>query len=62
MDKQMKQLISRLSDEGLKETRDIALHTEKIVDFIAYMEADITERQAALRIAVEILAPTTTKP
>lgn len=50
----MNDLIRQLSDEGLKETRDIALHTEDITDFIWYMETDLAERQRALNIAQEL--------
>jgi len=52
MENQLIGLIKRLSDEGLKETRDIALHSDSIEDFISYMEADIAERESALHIAM----------
>lgn len=55
MENQLNELTKRLSDEGLKETRDIALHSDDIEDFISYMEADIAEREKALLIANRLL-------
>lgn len=55
MENQLNELIKCLSDEGLKETRDIALHSDNIRDFISYMEADIAEREKALEIAHKLL-------
>lgn len=55
MENQLNELIKRLSDEGLKETRDIAIHSDNMQDFISYMEADIAEREKALLIANKLL-------
>ena len=55
MENQLNELIMRLSEEGLKETREIAHHSDDIRDFISYMEADIAERDKALQIAHELL-------
>lgn len=51
----MNELVSKLAEEGLKETRDTALHTDSMEDFIWYMETDIAERQRALQIANELI-------
>jgi hypothetical protein len=55
MENQIEQLIIRLSDEGLKEVKETAAHSETVGDFIAYMEFDIAERQQAILIATQIL-------
>lgn len=56
MEDQLSQLIKQLGDEGLKETKDIAVQAESLKDFVSYMEFDINERQQALRMAAAILA------
>lgn len=55
MEDQLRQFIEWLGNEGLKETKEIAIHAESLNDFISYMEFDINERQQALRMAAAIL-------
>ncbi len=56
MEDQLSQLIKQLGNEGLKETKEIAVQAESLKDFISYMEFDINERKQALRMAAAILA------
>jgi len=48
-------LYAALSEAGLKEAKEIALHSDTIDDFIGYMEFDLQERKRALEIASELL-------
>lgn len=54
-EKQMNALTTLLSNNGLKETRDIASHTDTIEEFIQIMEFDIEERRKAIELATMLI-------
>lgn len=51
---QLEELTKQLSDNGMKEAAEIAIHSDTIEDFISYMQFDIDERTKALQMAEQL--------